>query len=99
MVSPIFKTSLATSKGFGHKHSLKGAERKVYSSLNLAWGKKKLKIVKLLCVLRCPTFEDIGLLLNRLPNHLPEAVGNSQTEVLCGHLVGLEHAIPTQINT
>ena len=51
--------------------------------------------------LRGHTFEDIRLLLHRLPNHFPEAVRDGQTQVLCGHLVGLQHSVPllhTHIN-
>jgi len=40
-----------------------------------------------------PTFEGVGLLLHRLPHHLPEAVGDGQAQVLGGHLVGLQHAV------
>ncbi len=40
------------------------------------------------------TFEGICLLFYWLPDHLPEAVWHSKTQVLCGHLMSFQHAIP-----
>lgn len=40
------------------------------------------------------TFEDISLLLNRLPDHLPEAVRHGQTQILGCYLVSLQHSVP-----
>lgn len=43
------------------------------------------------------TFKCICLLFHWLSHHLPEAVWHSKTQVLCGHLMSFQHAIPIAV--
>lgn len=61
------------------------------------WGEGKWKEMEASCWTSCSvTFKSVGLLLHRFPHHLPETVGDSEAEVSCSHLMGLQHAFPTK---